>query len=129
MLLYAVLLGPICEELVFRGLTFELARKAIPFPAANFLQACLFGIMHMNMMQGIYAFLFGLVLGYLMEKTGNLLITILVHIAYNGSSYLISVLDFEFPNTDNLTFVLLLGSLMSIYIGSIIITNAKETEA
>ena len=63
MFIYAVILGPVCEELVFRGVTMRLVRRALPFWAANLMQAVLFGIFHMNWIQGIYAFVLGLVLG------------------------------------------------------------------
>ena len=55
LLLYAALLGPIEEELTFRGVIFYSAKKALPFWAANLFQALLFGIFHMNLIQGIYA--------------------------------------------------------------------------
>ena len=53
MFIYAVILGPVCEELVFRGVTMHLVRRALPFWAANLMQAVLFGIFHMNWIQGI----------------------------------------------------------------------------
>lgn len=68
MFIYAVILGPVCEELVFRGVTMRLVRRALPFWAANLMQAVLFGIFHMNWIQGIYAFVLGLVLGWICEK-------------------------------------------------------------
>ncbi len=43
---------PVCEELVFRGVTMRLVRRALPFWAANLMQAVLFGIFHMNWIQG-----------------------------------------------------------------------------
>ena len=64
LVLYTVVIGPICEELTFRGLTFSYARRVMPFWAANVVQALLFAGMHMNPLQAVYTFLFGLVLGY-----------------------------------------------------------------
>ena len=58
--LYSVLVAPICEELIFRGVTLHHAQRHMPFWIANILQAFLFGVMHMNMIQGIYAFFIGL---------------------------------------------------------------------
>ena len=52
MMIYSVCLAPISEELIFRGVTMRLARRAFPFWFANILQALLFGIFHMNMLQG-----------------------------------------------------------------------------
>ena len=83
MLLYSVLLAPVCEELIFRGVTMRLARRALPFWLANFMQAALFGLFHMNWIQGIYAFALGLLLGFVCEKGGSIYYSILLHILFN----------------------------------------------
>lgn len=83
MFLYSVLLGPIAEELIFRGVTMRQAKKCFPFWAANLMQAVLFGIFHMNMIQGIYAFCLGLILGYICEKSGSIYNSILLHMLFN----------------------------------------------
>lgn len=63
MFLYASLLGPISEELLFRGL---LLRTLQPYGKkfAILATAFLFGMFHGNMIQTPYAFAVGLVLGY-----------------------------------------------------------------
>ena len=83
MFIYAVILGPVCEELVFRGVTMRLVRRALPFWAANLMQAVLFGIFHMNWIQGIYAFVLGLVLGWICEKGGSIYFSMFFHILFN----------------------------------------------
>ena len=83
MFIYAVILGPVCEELVFRGVTMRLVRRALPFWAANLMQAVLFGIFHMNWIQGIYAFVLGLVLGWICEKGGSIYFSMFFHILIN----------------------------------------------
>ena len=70
--LYSVILAPICEELIFRGITMRCARKALPFALANLMQAALFGLFHLNWIQGIYAFALGIVLGYVCEHGGSI---------------------------------------------------------
>lgn len=82
MLLYSILLAAICEELIFRGVTLRQSRKCLPFWAANLLQALLFGAFHMNMIQGIYAFCLGLILGYICEKS-SIYNAILLHMLFN----------------------------------------------
>lgn len=81
--LYILLLAPIAEELTFRGLTYRFARKALPFWGANILQALLFGIIHMNMIQGIYAFVLGLFLGWVCKNGHGIKYSILLHIIFN----------------------------------------------
>lgn len=81
--LYSVIFAPFSEELIFRGVTLRQARRALPFWAANLLQAFLFGAYHMNMMQGIYAFCLGLILGYICERGGSIYHSLLLHLLFN----------------------------------------------
>lgn len=83
MMIYSVLLAPIGEELIFRGVTLRIARRAFPFWIANIIQALLFGIFHMNPLQGCYTFLLGLFMGYICEKGGTLYHAILFHFLFN----------------------------------------------
>lgn len=83
MLFYSVILAPIGEELIFRGVTMRAFRKAIPFWLTNILQAILFGIFHMNIIQGCYAAALGLLLGYVCEKGGSIYYSILMHFLFN----------------------------------------------
>lgn len=83
MIICSVLFAPFCEELVFRGVTMKQLLKCLPFWAANLIQAVLFGIFHMNMIQGIYAACLGVILGYVCEKGGSIYYSILLHILFN----------------------------------------------
>ncbi len=83
-LLATVILAPISEELLFRGLTLRFLRSAgTKFAIANVLQALFFGILHMNLVQGIYAFVVGLVLGYVAGKCRTVFLPILLHLCFN----------------------------------------------
>lgn len=86
--LSSAILAPIAEELIFRyGICGVAYRKNWKF--GMILSAAMFGVMHMNPIQSTYAFLMGLVLAYVYIKSDyNLLISITVHIAVNGSSVL-----------------------------------------
>ena len=76
MIILVTFAAPILEELIFRLLILSFARKYFPFFAANIIQAGLFGIYHMSLVQGIYAFLLGLFIGYLMKCTGTVSVSI-----------------------------------------------------
>ncbi len=67
-ILYSVIIAPVIEEIIFRGLVFGYARKVFPVWLAILFQAALFGIYHWNLVQGIYAFVLGIFLGYLCLK-------------------------------------------------------------
>ena len=81
-IIYFVILSPICQELVFRGLTLGFAERRMTFMAANFVQAILCGFFTMDLIQMIYSFLFSLVLGYVYFRTENILIPILCNMLF-----------------------------------------------
>lgn len=105
-LLYTIGIGPVAEELVFRGAILDRLRLAYPFWAANLLQAALFGLYHMNLIQGIYAFLWGILLGLLYQATGSILAGILAHIIFNTTNYLLGWL---FPAETAVSILLYIG--------------------
>lgn len=79
-----VILPPLVEETVFRGLIMHYLKKAgVCFWIANFIQALLFGVYHGNLIQGIYAFCVGVLLGYLAGRYDSLIIPIMVHALFN----------------------------------------------
>ena len=117
MLLYSVLLAPVCEELIFRGTTMHLARRALPFWLANTMQALLFGLFHMNWIQGIYAFALGLVLGYVCEKGGSIYYSILLHILFNLWGTVISTLLPDVGNTVFTILIILIVTIVSLSLG------------
>ena len=86
MLLYIVLIGPVSEEVIFRGAILDRFRKAFPFMWANILQALLFGVYHGNFIQGFYSFLLGVILGMLLKKTNSIIIPMSTHVLFNISS-------------------------------------------
>jgi len=82
MMIYSVILAPISEELIFRGVTLSIAKKNFPFWIANIIQAFFFGLFHMNPLQGCYTFILGLMLGYICEK-GSIYHVIFFHFLFN----------------------------------------------
>lgn len=83
--LYMVVLAPLGEEMVFRGVTLHILERELPFWAANVCQAVLFALMHGNLVQSSYAFLAGLLLGCIVKKYGKLGAAIWCHFAVNVS--------------------------------------------
>lgn len=80
--LTACVLAPICEEIIFRKLLLD---RLLPFgdKAAIIYSAVAFGLFHMNVPQGLYATALGLLLGYLVVRTGNIWYAIALHAAVN----------------------------------------------
>lgn len=87
------ILAPIAEEIFFRGVTMEMARRITPQAwVAVVLQAAIFGLAHGNPIQSTYTFLLGLVLGVIALYVGGLPATMLLHFSVNSSSYAASQL-------------------------------------
>lgn len=83
----AIVLAPIGEELLCRGLTLKFANKAFGnFWVANVLQAIVFGVLHANWVQGIYAFLIGLALGWMTKRYNSIIPAMICHAVVNFSS-------------------------------------------
>lgn len=120
LLVYSILLAPIVEELVFRGLVFRFARHAMPFWFANILQAALFGFVHLNLVQGIYAFVMGLFLGWVCHQGRGIKYSIPVHIVFNVIGCLFSglielTLTLSFPIFAGVGVVLTIFALWLFY--------------
>lgn len=83
-----VLLAPLIEEILFRGMAYRYLCAALPAGAALIFQGLLFGGMHGSMIWMIYASILGCIFGYVRRRTGSLHATILMHIGFNGGAYL-----------------------------------------
>lgn len=83
MFMVAAFLAPLGEECFYRGIILRKAEKSFSFITANIIQAALFGIMHGNLVQGTYAFVLGVILGYVYYKYQSLVIPILFHMSFN----------------------------------------------
>ena len=115
-------IGPIAEELIFRGLTLEYASKAFENRKHNraiavLIQALLFALYHGNIIQSTYAFIFGLMFGAIAVKAGSVLPTIIAHCTVNASLYLMP--EDLFKNTDR-AFVILSVSLLVMIAGFVL---------
>lgn len=77
------------EEFVFRGMLFSTYKKSKLLPAV-FLSAFLFGCMHLNFNQFLYAFALGIYLAFLVEATGSILSSMLAHFTINFTSVLMT---------------------------------------
>ncbi len=86
-----IILGPAVEEAVFRGAVFQLLRERVNAVLTIVISALVFGAVHANLVQFIYAFLMGILLAYAMERTRNLLLTFGMHAAANLAALLLPV--------------------------------------
>lgn len=79
---------PLVEEILYRGIVYGRLRDFIGIRPAILISALIFGIIHVNLVQFIYASIFGLLLAYLVEYTGFVYGAALAHMAANLTSVL-----------------------------------------
>ena len=77
------------EEFAFRGVLMGLLRKKLSCPASIIISAAAFGLIHGNFAQMPFAFLMGLLLGYLYAASGSLWVPMLVHLLNNSYSVIL----------------------------------------
>lgn len=83
LLIFAVF-TPFVEEMVFRGILYTGLRSRYKFLPSVLLSAALFGLYHGELIQGVYAFCMGLLLGLSLEAEGDLRAPWLLHGISNG---------------------------------------------
>jgi len=90
-----IFLGPLAEELFFRGLLFPSLKRNLSVFWAVIISAALFATLHLNWAGWLPIFGLGILLAYSYEKTGSLLVPIFIHIIHNSLFLTFTVLIFE----------------------------------
>ncbi|WP_340112743.1 CPBP family intramembrane glutamic endopeptidase [Maribellus mangrovi] len=88
--LKVAVIAPVVEELIFRGLIFNGFRKNYNGFVAVVMSALLFSLFHLNPWQMPATFVLGLLLGWLMLRTNNILAAIIGH-SINNTLVLLAV--------------------------------------
>ena len=91
-LLGLAILPAIFEELLFRGIILNGLKQYGKWTAI-LGSAGLFALLHGNIGQLIYPFMLGIILGYIVYKTGNVLYSIIIHLINNTFSVVYTYID------------------------------------
>ena len=83
LIIAGVIMGPLSEEIVFRGILLDDLIKYNNKFVSILLSSFIFGILHRDLISMIYAFIFGIVTGVVYLKDRNLTNCILVHASGN----------------------------------------------
>ena len=84
--LLAVVLAPVSEELLFRGVLYLPVRSRIGSVGAGLVVSVLFAAVHWNLAGLVHLFILALLLTALLEATGSMIVPILVHSVHNCAS-------------------------------------------
>lgn len=121
-----VVLAPIIEELLFRGLLYngmkkivmlipcknEKSHKVIAIISASIIASCAFGIFHGNILQGLYTGIISIIMIWLYETTGSLMSNIMFHGALNFSGVFASLMTFIFKNNISIIISLAVSAVL-----------------
>lgn len=98
--LAVVIIAPIAEELLFRGLLLPGLARAYDERAALVLSALFFGLMHGRPAAALVGFLAGLVLGAIRLRTRSVLPGIALHVMVNAVPVLVPAELFAVPSVN-----------------------------
>lgn len=98
-LIMLALVPTIVEEVTYRGIIYNIYKDNNKIKAM-ILSALVFGAMHMNFNQFIYAAILGFIMAIMLEATNSIISTMIMHFVFNGSS---AVLIYLTPKLDQLS--------------------------
>jgi len=81
--IFIVFIGPVIEEIFFRGFCYPALRNRLGPLKAMFLVSFFFALLHMNIIGFLPIFILGLLLVYIYEKTHSLVSSIGIHMLHN----------------------------------------------
>ena len=104
LMIICVLLGPIVEEIVFRGILLKMFGAAVGVFFSIVITALLFSVSHAisqaDMVQVIYTFVLGILLGVVRYKSTSLWSAIAVHMSFNLSSAFFGWFNLDLDGAD-----------------------------
>ncbi len=123
------LLGPVVEELCFRGLTYNrLLASGMKIALAVVIQGLFFGVFHMNLLQSVYAFILGTAIGFFYERYKSIFVSIACHVLFNMLGTVLSgTLEHFRVGTPVYLTVGTLGSALAVF-AIIMVCKDKEAE-
>ncbi len=91
--LFCLALFPaICEEVIYRGIILNGLRK-FGNAIAIFISAIVFTVAHGSLMQFLYQFALGIVLGYIVVKTGSIVASMIAHFVNNATVIIVNYIS------------------------------------
>ena len=95
LIITTAIIAPISEEFMHRGVVYNRFKRICPPVLAAIISSIIFGIIHMNFVQGPYAFLVGLAAVYVYERYKSIIAPIILHVTANSVSTIVSIIANE----------------------------------
>lgn len=112
--LTVVIMAPVLEEIVFRGLVYTRLKKGMPAIAAAIVASLAFGLCHSGIIWMIYATALGLVMTWIFEKYQSLVANILFHLAFNLMGQILNMIP---DSMEIVVWILLAVSVVGLIYG------------
>lgn len=121
------IIPPIFEEFSLRCCAMGALRK-YGKGFAVFISSIVFGLMHMNVIQFVFAFLVGMVLGFITIKTDNIIPAIIVHALNNGISVINTIVKVAAnEKVANLVYIIIVIIWIAVgIIGTVALVTKKQ---
>lgn len=84
LLIMAIFIAPIFEEILFRGLFYQGLKRHFGYLRASFISSFIFSLMHFNPSQFLPIMGLGVLMCFIFEYTGTLVPVIALHMLNNG---------------------------------------------
>jgi hypothetical protein len=126
--LFAVVIAPVLEEMLFRGVILRGFLRRYSRTFAILWSAALFGIAHLNLYQMATALTLGIVSGWLYERCRSLWPCILLHACYNGfvTGYYAWLVDHPNAQTSGPSAVFMGGAFGAAILGALILLTLLQ---
>lgn len=121
-----MVMAPLIEELIFRGLMLSRLRKAMPDWAAVLICALMFGLAHGQILWMTYTFALGVVMGLVAVKSESIIPSLVLHMVFNICGVIIPTLLAEVVTLELCIVMLVIGVLIT---GALLITLLKTDTA
>ena len=125
---------PIVEELIYRGVIMKNFNKLLGTWPALIISSLIFGAMHMNLVQFMYATILGFAMGFVYIRYRSIVAPILFHMAANTFSIMISDWTWMSEKMEDpvVSLGVILGCLILTVVSPVLIVrstaNTKEDE-
>ena len=126
-ILALVIIAPICEELLFRGLIFKGLKKYGKAFSIT-ISALLFALFHCSPNQFVNPMIMGLIFASIMYKENNILYTISMHITCNLLAYIVTYFNIKLYY-NHFSYIILAIILFAIVLTCLILYIIKNNKA
>ena len=115
-----VLVAPVVEEFIFRGLIMTRLAQAMPGWLAAALSAAIFGLCHGHPVWFAYTFVLGVLFGLMDLRLGSIWPSILAHMVFNGVGQILDLL----PEDD----VVIMGAYLVLVAAAVVLPVLARRE-